>query len=185
VLGQALNDMQISQKLSFKDDRKPLTHVDIGANGCVEENKGLGQVQTLAKKTHFFDTQQVGSQEDGIHFFETKSGHSWEDIKDVDEMDSENTDIVYNHDVYASLMHSEHAYEIDINFISYQVVTPVMRATLVEWMCEVQQTFDLKNETLHMAINILDRFTELTPEIPRRNYQLVGTTSLFIAAKVN
>ena len=57
-----------------------------------------------------------------------------------------------------------------------------MRAILVDWLVEVHMKFKLHQETLYLAVNLVDRFLA-KKEVPRKNLQLVGVTSLMIAAK--
>jgi hypothetical protein len=135
-------------------------------------------------KSLFPGLQRLQNQVNGIGFFEAKSGHSWQSIEDIDASDS-HAKTPYVHDIYAYLLRKEDQCKIDINFISYQnEITPPMRAVLVEWISEIHYTMQLKNESFYMAVNILDRFTEKTPNIRRLEYQLVGSTALLIAAKV-
>lgn len=61
-------------------------------------------------------------------------------------------------------------------------VNEKMRAILVDWLVDVHVKFKLLPETLFLAVNITDRFLEKSI-IPRQKLQLVGVTSLFIAAK--
>lgn len=59
-----------------------------------------------------------------------------------------------------------------------------MRDTLLNWLVEVTNRFKLQDETLFIAINILDRYTSKM-QIDMKMYQLVGITSLFIAVKIH
>jgi Cyclin, N-terminal domain/Cyclin, C-terminal domain len=61
-------------------------------------------------------------------------------------------------------------------------VNASMRAILVDWLVEVHMKFRLVPETLHLAVNIIDRYLT-TVEVPRQTLQLVGVTSLLLAAK--
>ncbi|XP_045137869.1 G2/mitotic-specific cyclin-B3-like isoform X2 [Portunus trituberculatus] len=57
-----------------------------------------------------------------------------------------------------------------------------MRAILVDWMVEVQESFELNHETLYLGVKILDLY--LTRVIIKRDtLQLIGSTALFIACK--
>lgn len=56
------------------------------------------------------------------------------------------------------------------------------RSTLVDWLISVHYKFRLLPETLFLAINILDR-TMSTGPVLLANFQMLGTASLFIAAK--
>lgn len=61
-------------------------------------------------------------------------------------------------------------------------INPKMREILIDWMVEVQVKFKLKEESLLLAVNILDRFLEQRL-VSRGKLQLVGCTSLIIASK--
>uniref|UniRef100_H2Y7U6 Uncharacterized protein n=1 Tax=Ciona savignyi TaxID=51511 RepID=H2Y7U6_CIOSA len=57
-----------------------------------------------------------------------------------------------------------------------------MRVKLVDWLIEVQDEYKLQNETLHLAVAYVDRFlSEMS--VSRPKLQLLGTTSMFLAAK--
>ncbi len=63
-------------------------------------------------------------------------------------------------------------------------VNEAMRCILVDWLIEVHYKFKLFPETLYLTVNILDRFlSETIEKITKRDLQLVGVTSLLIAAK--
>ncbi|CAI4933511.1 ANL_HP_G0132510.mRNA.1.CDS.1 [Saccharomyces cerevisiae] len=56
------------------------------------------------------------------------------------------------------------------------------RSTLIDWIVQVHEKFQLLPETLYLCINIIDRY--LCKEVvPVNKFQLVGAASLFIAAK--
>jgi len=57
-----------------------------------------------------------------------------------------------------------------------------MRAILIDWIIEVHLQFNLKQETLYMAISIIDTYLSFNL-ITRKNLQLLGITSLFISCK--
>jgi cyclin B len=57
-----------------------------------------------------------------------------------------------------------------------------MRAILVDWLIDVHKKYKLRPETLFLAIGLIDRFLEKRNTL-RRHLQLVGVTSLLIAAK--
>ncbi|XP_008275601.1 cyclin-A1 [Stegastes partitus] len=62
-------------------------------------------------------------------------------------------------------------------------ITDSMRAVLVEWLVEVSQEYKLHSETLHLAVNYMDRFLSCTGYVKRVKLQLVGTAALMIASK--
>lgn len=58
--------------------------------------------------------------------------------------------------------------------------------TLVHWMAEVKKLFHLSDETLQLGAKIMDRFLDTKQRCEtfyRKYFQLVGATSLLIAAK--
>jgi hypothetical protein len=57
-----------------------------------------------------------------------------------------------------------------------------MREILIDWLMQVQTHIKLKEITLHLTVNIIDRFLSLRG-IDRKKLQLVGCTSLIIALK--
>lgn len=57
-----------------------------------------------------------------------------------------------------------------------------MRAILVSWLIEVHIKFQLQTETLYITVNLIDRYCSQC-QVPRRDYQLLGVTSMLIACK--
>lgn len=57
-----------------------------------------------------------------------------------------------------------------------------MRPFLLDFLIEVHAGFRLQPTTLHLAINIIDRYTSRRV-VFKRHYQLLGCTALWIAAK--
>jgi len=61
-------------------------------------------------------------------------------------------------------------------------VTSNMRAVLVDWLVEVHMKHHLCLETLHLTVNIVDRYLAKSA-VGRRRLQLIGVTAMFIASK--
>ncbi|XP_065325210.1 G2/mitotic-specific cyclin-A-like [Gordionus sp. m RMFG-2023] len=61
-------------------------------------------------------------------------------------------------------------------------ITYMMRATVVDWLVEVSVEYKLLDKTLFLACSYIDRFLSIMA-ISRNKLQLLGTTSMFIAAK--
>ena len=57
-----------------------------------------------------------------------------------------------------------------------------MRRILIDWLIEVQNKFQLRDETLFTTVLIIDRFCTIR-KISREKYQLLGITSMMIACK--
>lgn len=57
-----------------------------------------------------------------------------------------------------------------------------MRTILVDWLIEVQENFELFHETLYLAVKLTDHYLS-RKDVKREYLQLVGATSMLIAAK--
>ena len=58
-----------------------------------------------------------------------------------------------------------------------------MRAILIDWLVDVHSQFQLKEESLHLAVRILDEYCAKGEEISKKTLQLVGITCLWMASK--
>ena len=56
------------------------------------------------------------------------------------------------------------------------------RAIVIDWLVHIHYKFKLKEETLYLTINIMDRFTKTT-SFNLNDYQLISICSLLIASK--
>lgn len=57
-----------------------------------------------------------------------------------------------------------------------------MRTILIDWLVEVQENFELFHETLYIAVRLVDTYLSRR-EVKREYLQLVGATSMLVAAK--
>lgn len=88
----------------------------------------------------------------------------------------------YAFDIFCYLKERESEFPID-DYMQRQVhLTKWMRSLLVDWMVEVQETFELNHETLYLAVKIVDLYLCKTLVI-KDKLQLLGAAALFIACK--
>lgn len=111
-----------------------------------------------------------------------------EGVEDIDKEDIEDPQLVvdYVNEIYTYLRWLEQQQAIKENYLKTKpgVLIPKMRTVLVDWLVEVHQQFSLLQETLYMAVAILDRYLQCAAEkVPRKKLQLVGVTAMFIASK--
>lgn len=59
-----------------------------------------------------------------------------------------------------------------------------MRSLLVDWLVSVHMHFNLKTSTLFLAVDLVNQFISSRPLLPPSLLQLVGLTSLHMAAKI-
>lgn len=72
---------------------------------------------------------------------------------------------------------------VSASYMSTQTeINERMRSILIDWLVVVHLKFKLRHETLFLTVNIIDRFLEKS-KVARNKLQLVGVTSLMIAAK--
>ena len=57
-----------------------------------------------------------------------------------------------------------------------------MRTSLINWLNDMHKNMKLRQETLYIAVNLLDRFLERMP-VKKMYFHLVGIASLWIAIK--
>lgn len=89
----------------------------------------------------------------------------------------------YRDDIYEYLTKCERRIRPKANYMKKQPdINADMRSVLVDWLIEVAEEYNMQNETLHLAINYIDRFLSLM-SVVRSKLQLLGTTALFVASK--
>jgi cyclin B len=57
-----------------------------------------------------------------------------------------------------------------------------MRALLVDWMVEIQESFELNHETLYLAVKLVDLYLTKVV-VNKETLQLIGAAAMFIACK--
>jgi len=106
----------------------------------------------------------------------------------VDNIDERDTNDLLCASEYVSGMYEyfrlkEHSSSVRPYYMERQPhINEKMRSILTDWLVEVHLKFKLIPETLYLTINLIDRFLEKY-EVPRPKLQLVGVTSLLIAAQ--
>lgn len=101
------------------------------------------------------------------------------DSKDVNSIIQSST---YVTDIVQNLYEAEHLSRPRLYMDKQTDINGKMRAILVDWLVEVHLKFRLVPETLHLSINIIDRYCSLVA-IKRSKLQLVGVTALLLACK--
>lgn len=105
----------------------------------------------------------------------------------VEDFDRENWDDPlqashYAMDIFNYLKNREKMFQIVPYMERQPHLSAWMRTLLVDWMVEVQETFELNHETLYLAVKIVDIYLGKVPVI-KENLQLLGAASLFMACK--
>lgn len=105
----------------------------------------------------------------------------------VTEFDKENWDdpIQVSHyamDIFNYLKSREEQFIIEPYIHRQPHLSAWMRTLLVDWMVEVQETFELNHETLYLAVKVVDIYlSKIT--VHKEKLQLVGAAALFMSCK--
>jgi hypothetical protein len=108
-------------------------------------------------------------------------------VHDIDSEDVENPQLCaeYAPLMYAYLRTLEREQPVRKDFLKNCHVNGKMRGVLLDWMVEVHLQFKLLQETLYMAISLIDRYLQVDGlSLKRNRFQLIGVSAMFIASKV-
>ena len=88
----------------------------------------------------------------------------------------------YAMDIFTYLKRRETAFPIRNYMEEQPFISKWMRSLLVDWMVEVQETFELNHETLYLAVKVVDLYLGQV-KIIKDKLQLLGAAALFMACK--
>ncbi|KAM4818413.1 G2/mitotic-specific cyclin-B3 isoform 2-T2 [Thomomys bottae] len=118
--------------------------------------------------------------------FSFQNNKSWQKKSELEAIEEDNNDsflsLEYAEDIFAYLKEREEIF-ILTNYMDKQTdLSCDMRALLVDWLVEVQMNFEMRHETLYLAVKLVDHYLTLSL-CKKENLQLLGSTAFFIAAK--
>ncbi|XP_073525800.1 uncharacterized protein [Phyllobates terribilis] len=108
-----------------------------------------------------------------------------EPVMDIDGCDAKNPLAVvdYVSDLYAFYTTMETASCAPQDYMTLQCdINDKMRSILIDWLIEVHYKFDLREETLFLTVNLIDRFLAKY-SVVRKKLQLVGLVAMLLACK--
>lgn len=105
----------------------------------------------------------------------------------VEDFDQENWHDVfqvsnYSMNIFEYLKYREQFYQIKDYMSNQPEISRWMRSLLVDWMVEVQESFELNHETLYLAVKIVDSYLG-RERVSKDCLQLLGAAALLIACK--
>lgn len=105
----------------------------------------------------------------------------------VEDFDKENWNDPFQVSHYADhifdyLKQREPIYKIKDYMSEQSELSKWMRSLLIDWMVEVQESFELNHETLYLAVKIVDTYLG-KERVSKDALQLLGAASLLIACK--
>jgi len=90
----------------------------------------------------------------------------------------------YAQDIFQYYKEREAQFEVPDYLSQQPQITEMMRSILVDWLVEVQESFELNHETLYTAIKLMDIFMS-KKFVCKEDLQLVGATAALIACKTD
>lgn len=88
----------------------------------------------------------------------------------------------YAMDIFNYLKSREPLFVVDNYMERQKHINRWMRSLLVDWMVEVQETFELNHETLYLAVKVVDLYLARVIVI-KDKLQLLGAAAMFLACK--
>jgi hypothetical protein len=88
----------------------------------------------------------------------------------------------YAMNIFEYLKQREKDYNIKDYMSNQPELSKWMRSLLIDWMVEVQESFELNHETLYLAVKIVDSFLG-REKVTKDCLQLLGAAALLIACK--
>nr|XP_060644224.1 G1/S-specific cyclin-E1 isoform X2 [Anolis sagrei ordinatus] len=87
-------------------------------------------------------------------------------------------------EVWRNMIKREQAYMRDKLYMQrHPLLQPKMRVILLDWLMEVCEVYKLHRETFYLAQDFFDRYMATHQNVIKTLLQLIGISSLFIAAK--
>ncbi|KAL7389919.1 hypothetical protein ABVT39_011847 [Epinephelus coioides] len=146
--------------------------------------------QEVVSDSYYLDAETDAMQNEDLRLLLDLSTSSCQDVSMQSDTDkslmSEEVLRVseYTEDIYLHLREIEMRSRPKPGYLEkHPEITNGMRVILVDWMVEVVQEYKLRTETLHLAVNYLDRFLSSIAYLKRSKLQLAGTAALLIASK--
>lgn len=103
---------------------------------------------------------------------------------EIDSPDASSNLSVYAHSIQNHLRSLEQRLHTPCDYMSSQKeINGSMRTVLIDWLVEVSIEYQAQDQSLHLAVQLLDRFLSRVP-VSRSRLQLVGVTCLLIACKI-
>lgn len=178
--------VQIRQRRLEAEARKRAAEEELELAKRAEEEHKAKKARTSEPDEYEYEDEAEEEEEEEEVEVQGRSGaardEGWENLDDGDEEDPLMVS-TYVVEVYEYLRELELTTMPEPDYMLQQgEVTWKMRGILVDWLVEIHTKFRLLPETIFLATNIIDRLLSQSG-VSLTKLQLVGITSLFIAAK--
>lgn len=89
---------------------------------------------------------------------------------------------LYAMDIFDYYRDREEKFQLHKYMVDQPELSKGMRAILVDWLVEVQESFELNHETLYLSVKIIDLYL-MKNKVAKAMLQLLGATAIFISCK--
>ena len=180
-----INDENKKNKIKFANDSFHHTDNSYGDNYSTSnsniENEKKKENNSLINNKEYIEETKKSESNNSIEMI--KENESDFDFDSNDKKEEEE----YIDEIFQNLKIEEenNEHKINPNYFKAQLeINDKMRIILMDWLLLVNDKLKFKEETLHIAIYIIDAYLSKRL-IKRTNFQLLGVTALFIATKLN
>ncbi|XP_023382258.1 G2/mitotic-specific cyclin-B3 isoform X1 [Pteropus vampyrus] len=157
-------------------------------NTTTESRTGMSSTATMSSVSKFSTT----SKSNACEFISNRPFSSWdkrsqnEQITPLEWIDNNHSNPLFNSiyakDIFSYMKEREEHFILEKYMNRQTDISSDMRVILVDWLVEVQMTFEVSHETLYLAVKLVDHY--LMKVICKRDkLQLLGSTAFLIAAK--
>ena len=171
----ALDTIDVRQD---KDGNTTLCGENVSTANTTFENDKIKLKQNINGEKNEFTINEKPKNEKEM---ETKKESEREIISNSQHVDE------YIGDILENLIQEEKnmANLINPNYFEFQKeINQSMRSILIDWLIEVHDKLNFKQETLYITIYMIDSYLS-KKRIEKRRFQLLGITALLIATKLN
>ena len=147
-------------------------------NICNEDELKKNNINECSNENNYGDNYSTSGSESEINKENISIEELKSNVKNVKE---------YMDEIFENLIEEEKAQinNINSNYFNFQPeITPYMRSILIDWIININCQFKFKEETLYLAIYLIDAYLS-KKYIKKRNFQLLGISSLLISSKLN
>lgn len=190
---EGISSQERSFSIKLEDEERKLDvnmqAVEKELSGIVIEKSASSEIFDSENKENISTTSQV---DDSMDVEESaKENSAFEDDSVLDHSEISYAQQYTEYERFADyadsilpyMLSKERKHMADPFYMNGQLnINAKMRCILVDWLVDVADEYNIKDETLFLTVNYIDRFLSKV-SISRQEFQLLGTAALFIATK--
>lgn len=178
------DDKQTVTKLNLKEkiDQSKATNETI--NNFLPKDKDQVLIDNLTKLTEQTKRNRKKIDfSDPLNYYESPKDLP-SDVEDYDlkNIDDINAEAQYSYDIFEYYFKKEKQFILNDYIDKQPEITKSMRAILVDWIVELQDTLHLNHETIYLSVKIVDHYLSKV-KCSKSMLQLLGSTAVLIASK--